>query len=79
MIGAGGIVLRQDIHYFPRLRDLREDADLTQADVARLLHTTQQQYNKYEQGIQPIPVRHLIKLADYYNVSVDYILDRKPR
>lgn len=62
---------------FPRLRDLREDADLTQAAVAQMLETTQQQYNKYEQGVQPIPVRHLITLADYYKVSVDYILGRK--
>lgn len=57
-----------------RLKDLREDRDLTQTQVAQILHTTQQQYYKYEKGIQEIPVRHLITLAQYYGVSVDYIL-----
>lgn len=57
-----------------RLKDLREDHDLTQTQVAQILHTTQQQYYKYEKGIQEIPVRHLITLAQYYGVSVDYIL-----
>lgn len=62
------------MYYYPRLRDLREDHDLTQADVAKLLETTQQQYFKYEKGIQEIPVHHLIKLARVYGVSIDYIL-----
>ena len=57
-----------------KLKDLREDHDLTQTQVAQILHTTQQQYYKYEKGIQEIPVRHLITLAQYYGVSVDYIL-----
>ncbi len=65
------------MYYYPRLRDLREDRDLTQADVGRLLGTTQQQYYKYEKGIQEIPAHHLITLADYYHVSVDYLLGRK--
>ena len=62
--------------YYKRLRDLREDADLTQKAVGTLLNTTQQQYAKYELGVQEIPTRHLITLADYYNVSIDYIVGR---
>lgn len=65
------------MYYYPRLRDLREDRDLAQADVGKLLGTTQQQYYKYEKGIQEIPVHHLLTLADFYHVSVDYILGRK--
>lgn len=64
------------MYYYRRLRDLREDADLTQKEVGLLLHTTQQQYAKYESGVQEIPVHHLITLANHYNVSVDYILER---
>ncbi len=64
------------LYCYPRIRDLREDRDLTQAEVARLLCTTQQQYSKYEQGIQEIPVHHLLTLADFYRVSTDYLLGR---
>lgn len=59
-----------------RLKDLREDNDLTQADIAKLLKTTQQQYSKYELGISLIPIDKLNKLADYYKTSTDYILGR---
>ena len=59
---------------YQRLKDLREDADLKQSDIAELLQTTQQQYSKYERGIQEIPARHLITLAKFYNTSVDYLL-----
>lgn len=62
------------MYHYPRLRDLREDHDLTQADVAKLLKTTQQQYFKYEKGIQEIPVHHLITLSRYYRISMDYLL-----
>lgn len=65
------------MYHYPRLRDLREDRELTQADVGKLLGTTQQQYYKYEKGIQEIPAHHLMTLADFYHVSVDYILGRK--
>ena len=61
---------------YTRLRDLREDADLTQKQAGALLNTTQQQYAKYELGVQEIPTRHLITLANYYNVSIDYIVGR---
>ena len=62
--------------YFPRLRDLREDNNLTQEAIGRLLGTTQQQYYKYEKGIQEFPVHHLITLADFYHVTTDYLLGR---
>jgi transcriptional regulator with XRE-family HTH domain len=62
------------MYYYKRLRDLREDADKSQADIGKLLSTTQQQYAKYESGIQQIPAHHLITLASYYNVSTDYLL-----
>ncbi len=65
------------MYQYQRLRDMREDRDKTQRDIADLLHTTQQQYAKYEQGIQEIPVHHLIRLADYYGVSTDYLLGRR--
>ena len=60
--------------YVERIRELREDNDLRQQDIADLLQTTQQVYSRYEKGTNEIPVRHLITLARYYNVSVDYIL-----
>lgn len=63
------------MYCYPRLRDLREDHDLTQADIAKLLKTTQQQYFKYEKGIQEIPVHHLITLAKFYNVSIDLLVE----
>jgi len=57
-----------------RLRDLREDWDLKQADIARLLNCEQQTYSRYELGQHEIPIASLIILAKYYQVSVDYIL-----
>ncbi|MBR5683550.1 MAG: helix-turn-helix transcriptional regulator [Ruminococcus sp.] len=62
--------------HFQRLKDLREDMDLTQTKVAELLHTSQTVYSRYERGFQTIPVEHLLILADFYGVSVDYILGR---
>lgn len=62
--------------YFQRLRDLREDRDMNQTQVAALLHTSQTVYSRYERGYQTIPVEHLLILADFYGVSVDYILGR---
>lgn len=60
--------------YFRRLRDLREDHDLKQADVAAYLGIAQTVYSRYERGRQTIPVEHLIKLAALYHTSADYIL-----
>lgn len=59
-----------------RLKDLREDNDLMQKEVANMINTTQQQYSKYETGIRLIPIDKISILADYYETSVDYILGR---
>ena len=64
------------MNYQKRLRDLREDRDLTQEQLARLLGTSQTMYARYERGANELPLRHLVALADYYNVSTDYILCR---
>ena len=62
--------------YFQRLRDLREDRDLYQRDIAKILGISQTVYSRYERGFQTIPVTHLIALADFYGTSTDYILGR---
>lgn len=59
--------------YYQRLRDLREDSDLNQAQVAEILGVKQQQYSRYESGKFEIKFNQVIKLAKYYNVSIDYI------
>ena len=59
-----------------RLKEIREDRDYKQSDIAKVLGTTQQQYSKYELGIQLISVERLVKLAKFYNTSVDYLLFR---
>lgn len=58
-----------------RIKDLREDADLTQQNIAEYLNIKQNTYCQYENRQRQIPVELLIKLSEYYNVSVDYILD----
>jgi len=60
--------------YWEILRELREDRDLMQADVAAVLNTTQQVYSRYEKGINELPIYRLKKLCEYYQVSADYIL-----
>ena len=62
--------------YFQRLKDLREDKDLRQEDVAEILGISQTVYSRYERGFQTIPVIHLLKLADFYHTSTDYLLGR---
>lgn len=57
-----------------RLKEIREDRDYKQSDIAKVLGTTQQQYSKYELGIQLISVERLVKLAKFYNTSVDYLI-----
>ena len=59
-----------------RLRDLREDCDMRQVDVAEMLGIKQTVYSRYERGFQNIPLEFLIQLADFYKVSTDYILGR---
>jgi len=61
---------------YKRIRNLREDSDLTQQKLATLLDVSQTTYSRYESGILEIPLDALIKLADYYDVSTDYILER---
>ncbi len=65
--------------YFQRLRDMREDADMTQAQLAALLGIQQTVYSRYERGFQTIPLEHLIALADYYQVSLDFLTGRTNR
>lgn len=62
--------------HYRRIRDLREDHDLTQAQLAQLLNCSQQTYSAYERGVIGIPLDSLIQLADYYHTSVDYLLGR---
>lgn len=57
-----------------RLKNLREDADITQSTIAEYLHIRQNTYSQYENGQRQIPIEMLIQLAKYYKVSVDYIL-----
>jgi len=65
--------------YFKRLYDLRNDNDLTQQQVADYLTCNRQVYARYERGLREIPVSMLIKLADLYKTSTDYILGRTDR
>ena len=61
---------------YSRLKEIREDRSLTQSDIAKILKTTQQQYSKYELGIQIIPLEKINILADFYNTSIDYLVGR---
>lgn len=61
---------------YKRIRDLREDNDLTQKQIANMLNCSQQVYSNYELGQRDIPTTTLIKIAEIYDVSVDYILER---
>lgn len=63
--------------YCIRMRNLREDHDKTQEQIAVYLGTSQRVYSRYELGINAMPIRHLVKLCDYYLVSADYLLGRK--
>ncbi len=62
--------------YIKIIRDLREDNDKTQQEIAEFLGTSQTMYARYERGANELPIHHLIKLCEYYNVSADYILGR---
>lgn len=61
---------------YHRIRDLREDADKTQTEIAEYLGTTAQYYGKYEKGERELPFSRAIRLADYYSVSLDYLAGR---
>ena len=62
-----------NIKYYQRLKDLREDKDMSQKAVAAILGLKQQSYQRYESGDIELPMHHFITLAKYYDVSVDYI------
>ena len=62
------------VNYQKRIRDLREDHDKTQQNIAEVLGTSQTMYARYERGSNEMPIRHLITLCRYYRVSADYIL-----
>ncbi len=65
-----------DIMFFPRIRDLREDNDKKQIELAKYLNIDQSTYSDYENGKINIPIEQLIKIADFYNVSLDYLVGR---
>lgn len=62
---------------YTRIRDLREDADLKQKDIAKILNVSQNTYSQYENGVISLTAEVLIKIANFYNVSIDYLLNRK--
>ena len=62
------------MHVYQRIKDIREDRDKSQTEIAEILGMKQQQYARYESGLQEIPVHHLITLAEYYGVSLDYLV-----
>ncbi len=64
------------MNYYKRIKDLREDNDLNQKDIADLLQTSQSYYAQYENGHRQIPIDRLIILADFYHVSLDYLTGR---
>ena len=61
---------------YTRIRDLREDKDLTQTDIAKYLNIAQRTYSHYENGKRAIPLEILCKIADFHETSVDYLLNR---
>ena len=63
-----------EMEYVRILRDLREDADKTQSQIAEVLGTSQTMYARYERGANELPIHHLITLSKYYGVSTDYLL-----
>ncbi len=65
--------------YCKIMRDLREDADLTQAQVAEVLGTSQTMYARYERGANELPIHHLLTLCAFYKVSADYLLGLSKR
>ena len=67
-----GVIIMQ----FKNLKAIREDRDIKQKDIAKYLNVSQNTYSQYETGVISLTAEVLIKLSDYYNVSVDYLLDR---
>ena len=75
MEGTGSDTVKE---YWEILRELREDRDLKQYSVARILHIDQRTYSRYENGVNALPIRHLKTLCEFYGVSADYILGLSP-
>ena len=71
-----GVILNWVMYMQLRIRDLREDHDLTQKQIAEFLLCDQSLYSKYERMDRPLPLEYADKLADYYGVSVDYLIGR---
>lgn len=67
------------MHFYQRLQELRKAAGKSRAEIAEILGTARYQYQKYEQGIQELPMHHFITLADYYGVSLDYLAGRSEK
>ena len=65
--------------FLEKLRGIREDNDLTQTQIAEILGTSQTMYARYERGANEMPIRHLVTLCKYYNVSADYFLNTQPK
>ena len=61
------------MYFYQRIRDLREDKEKTQKEIAEMLNMKPQQYARYESGAREIPLHHLITLAEFYNISLDYL------
>lgn len=61
---------------YKRIRNLREDNDLTQDSIAKILNVTQRTYSRYENGERAIPIEVFIKLANFYNTTIDYLVER---
>ena len=61
---------------FQRIQDLRNDSDLSQKQISEILHISQRSYSHYETGSRGIPIEMLIRLSDYYNTSIDYLVGR---
>ena len=71
--------IENEFAYVRKIRDIREDHDLSQSDVAEILGTSQTMYSRYERGASELPIRHLIRLAHYYKLTSDYILGLKEK
>lgn len=61
------------MHFYQRLKDIREDNDKSQLEIANLLKVSQQHYSMYERGDRELPMHHFVTLAKFYNVSLDYL------
>jgi len=74
----GSTLQNREVNYmkFQRIQDLRTDADMSQKQLSEILHISQRSYSHYETGSRNIPVEMLIRLANYYDISVDYLVGR---